>query len=355
MINLNIRLKMKKEQRDKYDQTYGIFKFKVPLPKELESAMGLTGESTQFKKMIMSNYDKFYDTISPPEEGDWLMTHKEYGQTYQEYIRSGCIQVDQNRDTIYIAPLPFNQNRIMDKDFITNIFLLCEAYFYGMKIRPIEIERSFNTVEAKQYDNGKVQINAEQFLSCLSQELPPDAFCLVGIIDTDLYSESMTKEGKVIHRNCSSMKDISKRTTILSITKYDPLVNMDQSKTISKEKKMKLAMFILKRVCKAVTKEICHMFGMKNCTFFSCNMNGTGSLSEFDSKPFELCPICLRKLISNINCKGEDITKTRIKNAYAVYDRFVKIRDVLQENFYGFFDNEISWLNARIDSLKDEI
>ena len=36
---------MKKEEKDEYNKTYGIFKFKRPLPKEIISAIGLEGES----------------------------------------------------------------------------------------------------------------------------------------------------------------------------------------------------------------------------------------------------------------------------------------------------------------------
>ena len=84
-------------------------------------------------------------------------------------------------------------------------------------------------------------------------------------------------------------------------------------------------------------------------------MNGNASLYEFDNKPIELCPICLRKLITNINSKGKDISNSRMKNPNAVFDRFVKLRDTLQENFYGMFENEVSWLDARIEYLKNEL
>ena len=84
-------------------------------------------------------------------------------------------------------------------------------------------------------------------------------------------------------------------------------------------------------------------------------MNGNASLNEFDNKPIELCPICLRKLITNINCKGRDIKNSRMKNPTIVYDRFVKLRDTLQENFYDIFENEVNWFNARIEFLKNEM
>ena len=44
-----------------------------------------------------------------------------------------------------------------------------------------------------------------------------------------------------------------------------------------------------------------------------------------------------------------------MKNPNAVLDRFVKLRDTLQENFYGMFENEVSWLDARIEYLKNEL
>jgi archaemetzincin len=345
---------MKKSEKDKYETTYGIFKYKKPLPNELISAMGLEGESVIFKKMIMSDYTRFYDEIKTPEEGDWLMTHKEYGQTYKEYIRSGCIQVDSNHDVIYIAPLSFSSNDIMDQDFITNIFFLCESYFNGMKIKLIEISSNFNGVDVKTDEDKKMQINSEQLMNILSQELPNDAFCLIGLIDTDLYQESINKNDKVIFKPTYGSKSVSKRTSIFSFARYDPYFNKNRD-NISKERKMKIYMLLLKRVCKAIIKEICHMFGMKNCIFFSCLMNGNASLYEFDNKPIELCPICLRKLITNINCKGRDICNSRMKNPNAVLDRFVKLRDTLQENFYGMFENEVSWLDARIEFLKNEL
>ena len=93
---------MKKSEKDEYDKTYGIFKYKRPLPSEIESAMGLVGESILFKKLISADYERFYDPIKIPEEGDWLMTHKEYGQTYDEYIQNDCVPVDPNHNVIYI-------------------------------------------------------------------------------------------------------------------------------------------------------------------------------------------------------------------------------------------------------------
>ena len=94
---------MKKEERDEYNKTYGLYKIKRPFPSEVQSAMGLIGQSILFKKLISSDYERFYDPIKIPEEGDWLITHKEYGQTYNEYIQKDFFQVDQEHNIINIV------------------------------------------------------------------------------------------------------------------------------------------------------------------------------------------------------------------------------------------------------------
>lgn len=46
--------------------------------------------------------------------------------------------------------------------------------------------------------------------------------------------------------------------------------------------------------------EIGHMFGIRHCIFFKCLMNGSMSLEEGTKKPLEFCPVCIRKLQSNV-------------------------------------------------------
>lgn len=42
--------------------------------------------------------------------------------------------------------------------------------------------------------------------------------------------------------------------------------------------------------------EVVHQFGIKHCIYYSCIMNGSMHYEESSSKPFQLCPVCLRKL-----------------------------------------------------------
>ena len=42
--------------------------------------------------------------------------------------------------------------------------------------------------------------------------------------------------------------------------------------------------------------EICHVFGMAHCSYFSCAMNESKSIFQAENQPLFLCPVCLRKL-----------------------------------------------------------
>ena len=393
---------MKKTEKDEYDKTYGIFKFKRPLPSEIESAMGLVGESILFKKLISADYERFYDPIKIPEEGDWLMTHKEFGQTYNEYIQKDCFPVDPNHNVIYIHRFSSNDDLIKDELF-HNIIVLLEAFFTGMKVylyddgntnylnnnnenNNIENsnENNIENINENNIDNNnnennnenniennnqnnennennenkqsnesneKMAINADQLLEKLKLEMPEDAYCLFGIVDNDLYTETLSQSGKRVIKATYGKRSVPDRVSIFSLARFDPFFNFNgKIKNLSKEQKYKISLILLKRACSAITREICYMFGMKNCTFMSCCMNGT-TVAEFDNKQIELCPICLRKLITNIRANGEDIKTYRVKKPLIVYNRFVKMRDAL-ENFSGLYENELKWFDARIEFLK---
>jgi len=397
---------MKKTERDEFDKTYGLYKFKRPLPSQIESAMGLVGESILFKKLISADYERFYDPIKIPEEGDWLMTHKEFGQTYNEYIQKDYMPVDPNHNVIYIHRFSGSDDLIKDELF-QNVIILLEAFFTGMKVylydegntnfinnenmmensndnnmennnennenNNIESNNNENNNENNNNENNiennnnqnnenndnkplndpneKMAINADQLLEKLKLEMPEDAYCLFGIIDNDLYTETLLPNGKRLIKTTYCKRSVQDRVSIFSLARFDPFFNFTgKTKNLSKEQKYKISLILLKRVCSAITREICYMFGMKNCIFMSCCMNGT-NVAEFDSKQIELCPICLRKLITNIRANGEDIKNYRVKKPMIVYNRFVKMRDAL-DNFSGLYENELKWFNARIDFLK---
>ena len=53
---------------------------------------------------------------------------------------------------------------------------------------------------------------------------------------------------------------------------------------------------VLRRAAKVLTHETDHIFGIRHCVHYHCNMNGANHLTEADASPMHLCPVCLRKM-----------------------------------------------------------
>ncbi len=56
----------------------------------------------------------------------------------------------------------------------------------------------------------------------------------------------------------------------------------------------------LRRTLATATHETGHVLTMKHCIAFACLMNGSNHREESDSRPLHLCPVCLRKLLWNL-------------------------------------------------------
>ena len=76
-----------------YNTEYGIYHFRIPNPLLRKASFDCSGETTFWSKSISHEYTRFYKPIPPPGKNDWLMNHKEYGQTYLEYKRKGYHEI----------------------------------------------------------------------------------------------------------------------------------------------------------------------------------------------------------------------------------------------------------------------
>ena len=98
-----------------------------------KASFDCSGEPTFWAKSISHEYTFFYKPISAPDTNDWLMNHKEYGQTFNEYKRFGFHEIKAikkrgikeriKKDVIYIAPLFYKINPSFDENFITSIIV----------------------------------------------------------------------------------------------------------------------------------------------------------------------------------------------------------------------------------------
>ncbi len=72
-----------------------------------------------------------------------------------------------------------------------------------------------------------------------------------------------------------------------------------------------------------------HLFGLKHCVHFNCLMNGSNHMEENLKKPFEICPVCLRKIQGNLK--------------FGVLDRFKILLEGLSNLNMNLYKEEIDW------------
>ena len=359
-----------------YDKEYGIYHFRIPNPLLRKASFDCSGEPTFWAKSISHEYTIFYKPVPAPGPNDWLMNHKEYGQTFLEYSRFGFHEIERkkvikngrkdyvHKNVIYIAPLFYSINPSFDENFVTSIILFCQSYFHDMNFRRLNVEFNPKGLEYRKYEDRSYQLNACTLIEKLYRKMPEDAYCLIGITDVDLYNDvRVIKPREWIYypppyKNnfCYELNSYKYWVSICSIHRFDPIISMVEKPTDENEK-TKYFFTLLKRSIKMIVKNIAHMFGLKNCIFFSCIMNGFGSMKEFDSRPIEVCPCCLRKIFTNIVRKYSrlDDGKRVQKGDILIFERFKKIKECLKENFKGIFDKELEWYEDRFNSLNKEL
>lgn len=363
------------------EEEYGLFKFKLPSESDKTGALNLSGESTTLKKILITDKDKFYRSVPVPLPGDHLMHVKEFGQTFSEFSNGQCRPVSSTRDTIYLTTISYGDKIKIDETFSNGLHLLAEAYFYGMKVKLIEqvIDLSLYDWESSKRVNKKtqqLQLCASGILKLLKLIVPDDAFALVAFTDQDLYDSTKSASYKCTEHEtfqmdcvscakdlkssknsfCHSLANSTDRTAVFSFARMDPYFFTNKRQGSEDEAKfMKNYFFLFNRSAKLMVKEILHMFGLRNCIYHLCVMNGYKNNKEFDRRPLELCVICLRKLYSLIILKDDFTMKSRITNPYLIYERFIKLKDSIEENFQGIFAVEEKWYEARIKSIKEEL
>lgn len=125
--------------------------------------------------------------LSKPVEGDWLFSHKEKGQSFEQYAVSKHIVPDKISNIIYIRPIG-NFTDLQKKQIqLLNEYL---GIFYQLKTKTLETA-SNDMVPASARRIG-YQGN-EQFLagylldSVLKKEKPKNRIALMGLTEVDLY------------------------------------------------------------------------------------------------------------------------------------------------------------------------
>ncbi|CAM2725544.1 unnamed protein product [Rotaria socialis] len=79
------------------------------------------------------------------------------------------------------------------------------------------------------------------------------------------------------------------RVATFSLYRYDPYLTFNESDwfscklrsaTKSEKQIVKRRNILLLRACRLLTHEICHLFGIAHCIYYSCLVNGSGDLGK---------------------------------------------------------------------------
>lgn len=209
-------------------------------------------------------------------EGDWLESHPEKGETFEEYLDSRPTLPTDERKTIFIQPIgtfTAEQSRVIQ---LTADYMRA---FYNLPVK-LNSVKPLGSVPKDMtrtvFPNNK-QIQTSYFLDdVLPKLLPNDAAALICFTNYDLYPE---ETWYFVFGQAS----LDRRVGVWSLWRLGKGKPADER-------------LLLSRTLKIAMHETGHMFSMRHCTKYECLMSGTNSLDETDRRPLDVCPECMTKI-----------------------------------------------------------
>ena len=228
-------------------------------------------------KQLRDNIKKiepFFKVMGKPGNSDWLASHNEPGQTFEEYLDAEPTKPTKERQKIYVLPLgTFNakQQKIIQ---ITADYL---DIFYDLPVEQMP-SRSL-TAAWPHFRQNKLtktrQVKTGFILKdILTPMLPKDAAALIAFTVDDLYPDEAMNY-------VFGQASLENRVGVWSLARLDDNTH---------------EMGFLRRTIKIAAHETGHMFSMRHCTKYECLMSGTNHLKETDSRPIDACPECTAKI-----------------------------------------------------------
>lgn len=236
------------------------------------------GDMGRWNRLRLS-LQPLHKPIAKPGPMDWLASHPESGQTFEEYVFDDPVVPVTNRNVIYIQPLgEFSKEQ---KEIVSLTAAWLAKYFclpvavkesLDLSIVPAKARRIFE-------GTGKEQILSTYVLDdILAPRLPDDAAAYIAFTASDLwpgmgwnfvFGQASTRDRVgvwSVHRNGNPAKDADSFKLCLS------------------------------RTLKTAAHETGHMFSILHCTKYQCCMCGSNHRGESDRQPMWLCPECVAKV-----------------------------------------------------------
>ncbi len=264
--------------------------FHPPTAEDRTAALGdIASEPLALRRLLAPDDD--YGLIPLPAPGDWLDRRTEPGQSYAEFVDAHPNQPDATRRIIYLLPIgDFTAGSSPSLAALRQH--LADFFQLETKILPaaqIELTQFTPRVHPQ---TKQLQLLTSNLLEFLRHQLPPDAYCLLGITMQDLYPQASWNY-------VFGQASLRSRVGIFSFARFDP-------EFFGEVRPDDFRRLMLRRSVKVTTHEAGHMFGLAHCVYYDCALNGSNHLAESDARTLHLCPVCLRKLHHSI---GFDVIK----------------------------------------------
>jgi len=236
--------------------------------------------------------EPFFKRMGKPANSDWLASHNEQGQTFDEFLKSDPVKPTPDRRKIYILPIGNFDN--IQREIIHETAQYLEV-FYGLPVEEMPIHamptqdekplvkpsrRSKRTSSGstpnarKAPGTGRVQFRADYIIDeVIASVARQDAIATLGLTDADIYSAD---SGSYVFGQTS----FEKRLSVVSLSRL----------ATANRKNFEIRLF------KIASHETGHIFGMRHCTKYECLMSGTNNLAETDRHPLDVCPECMAKI-----------------------------------------------------------
>lgn len=306
--------------------------FSPPSPTEQRRALGSLEELPPELARAFKPAGHF-EALPSPGPQDWLANHPEAGQGFDEWLAEDPLRPDGRRHTIYLQPLEdFGEARGPELDRLQAF----AAAFFAMDVVLLSpLEDALPTITSRQEalprkreqpsqreQTGRRQLLTTDILNLLRLCQPEDAYCTVGVTLHDLYPGP---QWNFVFGQAAPQY----RVGVYSLARYMPWFpgnggEHDES-------------LVLRRSCKVLAHETCHILGMQHCIYYRCLMNGSNHLQESDARPLHLCPVDLRKL--------------HFSTGFAAATRYRRLRAFAAE---AGFAEEARWLDERLAFLDEQ-
>lgn len=223
------------------------------------------------------------EPLEAPRPGDWLAEHREPGQTFRQYLAADPVRRDRDLTTVYlclVGNFDAAQRSVLD---------LAREYLGLLFDCPVVVRRTVPTsdlparAKRKHPAWGDRQLLSPYILDdLLRPDRPADALAYLAVTARDLWPGG----GWNFVYGEAKLRD---RVGVWSIYRNGhPAASAEAFR------------LCLRRTVLIAAHETGHVLTLPHCTAHRCLMNGVNHPAERDSRPLNPCPVCLRKLLWNI-------------------------------------------------------